>query len=201
MNDKNLNSGRDSRGRFAKNHSGNPGGRRRKKPAKPPSSLDVIFDRTVRVTAPDGTVGELTAQDAIDQATIKDALSGKAGAIKTAVRMLIRREKWIRSEANKKAQRAKRYEKNAIPEFRKTCNDPQNADTALQILGIATRDTQYEESVNRSGYVHLRLEHWAVEMALSRRRSSEPLSAQEFKSINACTHDPDNLRWSKGSRV
>ena len=200
MSDEKSKSGRDSRGRFAKNHSGNPGGRRRKKPSKPASSLDVIFERIVRITAPDGTVRELTAEEAIDQATLKDALSGKAGAIKTAVRMLIKRDKWIRSEADKKAQRAKKYEGSNFSDIKKY-SDPQNADAAMQILGIATRDSEYEESVNRSGYVHLRLEHWAVEMALSRRRSSEPLLAQDINNINVCTHDPDNLTWPKGSRV
>ena len=200
MSDNDPKTGRDARGRFLKGQSANPKGRPARAPRKPKSSLDVLFDRTVSVKAPDGTSRELSAQEAIDQSVVKEALKGKAGAIGRAAKMLIKRDKWFRAEAEKKAQRANKYSGSAFSEI-ESYGDPDNANDALQILGIATRDTDYEAAVDRPGYIHLRLEHWAVEMALARRRKSEPLSDQDILSINVCTHDPEKLTWPKGSRI
>ncbi len=197
MNSKETDPGRDSNGRYVKGRSPNPGGRPKKAPQKPASGFDVIFDRKVTLTAADGSRRELTAAQALQHATLKNALKGKASDINRVVKWLVKRERWIRKEAEQKAARAKKYETDPYASF-KMFTDPENANDALQILGIAVRDVDYDPSSPDT--VRLQLEPWAVEMALSRRRGSEPLSTSEVKNINVCTRDEETLSWPEGSR-
>ncbi|MBV1868419.1 MAG: hypothetical protein KUG69_11020 [Marinosulfonomonas sp.] len=198
MNNKETKPGRDSKGRYIKGHNPNPKGRPKKVPQKPTSSFDVIFDRKITLTAADGSCRELTAEQALQHATLKAALEGKAGAINRVVKWLIKRERWIRKEAEKKAARAKKYDGAYLPNhfFSK---DPENADEALQILGIAVRDPLADHL--DPDRIRLVLENWAVDMALLRWRGSEPLTAGEIQAIEICTLDEENLSWPKGVRV
>jgi len=200
MSDEDPKPGRDSRGRFTKGASPNAKGRPRNKPAPPASSIDVIFSRTVMSTAADGTRHELTADQALQQSTLKNAMSGKAGAIKRVLGWLLKRERWIRTEEAKKAARARKYQQQS-GHSPLSYEDPENANDALQLLGIASRDEEYERTVNQSGYVHLQLEQWAVEKALARRRAPEPFTDSEIRNIEVCTHNSDSIDWPKGARV
>ena len=65
--------------------------------------------------------------------------------------------------------------------------DHENAVDALQILGIATRDYEYDPS--RPDFVRLGLEPWAVDLALSRRRNADPFTKHEVSDIERCTRD------------
>ena len=198
MNSDETKPGRDSNGRYTKGHSPNPNGRPKKVPRKPASGFDVIFDRKITLTAADGSRRELTASQAFQHSTLKQALKGKAGAINRVVKWLIKRERWIRKEAAKKAARAKKYNSTDYSNYLFSW-DPENANDAQQILGIAARDLDYDPS--SPDVVRLQLEHWAVEMALSRRRRSEPLTENEVQYIEICTRDEEGLSWPKGARA
>lgn len=138
MNSKSANSGRDGHGRFIKGKSANPLGRRKKIPEPQVSGLDVLFDRVLKIQAPDGSTREVTAEEAVQQRILQNALAGKAGPIKQVVKWIIRREKWLRKEAEN---RSPTEPKPTLMSF-----DPDNAVDALQILGIATRDYDYDPS-------------------------------------------------------
>ena len=197
MNSKKTKPGRDSKGRYIKGHNPNPKGRPKKAPQKPASGFDVIFDRKITLTAADGSRRELTATQALQHATLKSALEGKAGAINQVMKWFVKRERWIRKEAEKKAVRAKKYGPDPYSSL-KTFKDPENANKALQLLGIAVHDANYDPS--SPDILRLQLEHWAVEMALSRRRSAEPLSDSDILSINVSTSDAESLSWPDGAR-
>ena len=73
--------------------------------------------------------------------------------------------------------------------------DPENADAALQILGIATRDAGWGLQDNEREA--LLLELWAVQAALARRRGGERLGDREVKEIKRCTREAAKLRWPR----
>jgi hypothetical protein len=79
----------------------------------------------------------------------------------------------------------------------RTEQDPENADAALLILGVASRNP------NRVGPrfdgEQLLLEPWAVQMALGRRRGGARLSQKDRDEVERCTRDPTSLRWPQGS--
>jgi len=188
---------RDSRGRFVAGSSPNPKGRPRKATEKAESQLDVLLSKSVTVTAPDGSLRGVSASEAVELRTLRDALDGRAGPIARVTKWLIKRERWFRKKYEEKAARISEMTPVTPP---RSYSDPENADEALQLLGIASRDAAYEESVNRPGYVHLRLEPWAVQAALKRRRSPEPFSKAEITNIEACSWHPEAIDWPEGSR-
>ena len=198
MNSNQMKPGRDSNGRYTKGHSPNPKGRPNKAPPKPTSGFDAIFERKITLTAADGSRRELTAAQALQHATLKAALKGKASAINRVVKWLLKRERWTREEAEKKAARVKKDD-SSTGSYHRFYWDPENANDALQILGIAVRDLDYDPS--SPDVVRLQLEPWAVDMALSRRRSSEPLTKQDVLSIEVSTRDEENISWPKESRA
>ena len=59
--------------------------------------------------------------------------------------------------------------------------DPDNADAALELLGIAARDSA-REGVD-ADRAQLLLEPWAVQAALRRRRGGQRLTEQELKEV------------------
>ena len=74
--------------------------------------------------------------------------------------------------------------------------DPDNADAALLLLGIAAPDPERVDiGADRA---QLLLEPWAVQTALRRRRGGNPLTERELDEIRRCTRDPDSLRWPRG---
>lgn len=191
--------GRDSRGRFASGVSPNPKGRPKKAKAAPASGFGVLFDRTVKLTTPDGSMRELTAKEAVDLQVFKDAMEGKARAIAQVTRWLIARDRWIRSEAADKEARKAKYDTDRTSSAR-MYTDPENAIEALQILGIASGDHTFDVDRSDSEYIRLLLEPWAVQAALSRLRSAVPYEEKEVEEIMRCTRDPENLSWPKGAR-
>ena len=76
--------------------------------------------------------------------------------------------------------------------------DPDNANAALLILGIACEDPR--DFGPRNEYQRLLLEPWAVQAALSRRRGGAKLTDKEISEIRRCTRDPESLRWPRGTR-
>ena len=92
---------------------------------------------------------------------------------------------------------AKNTPKPAQPIRHSTSHDPNNADAALLLLGIATRDpTRAGLSKDRE---QLLLEPWAAQAALRRRRGGQRLTDRETSEVRRCTRDPDSLRWPRGT--
>ena len=76
-------------------------------------------------------------------------------------------------------------------------SDPTNADEALLILGIATRNPDRQEY--KADRERLLLEPWAVQAALSQRRGGSKLTEQEIEEIQRCTRDAATLGWPRGA--
>ena len=75
--------------------------------------------------------------------------------------------------------------------------DPDNADAALVLLGIAAPDPAWADfGLDRA---QLLLEPWAVQAALRRRRGGQRLTDSERDAIRRCTRDPDSLQWPRGT--
>jgi hypothetical protein len=147
--------------------------------------LEVILDRTVKV-AYRGGVREMTMEEGLQQRTFQDALAGKRMARREVVKWIMKREAWL----------AKHGPKSSRPAIaRHISPDPDNADAALLLLGIAAPNPA------RAGLdthrAQLLLEPWATQAALSRRRGGKRLSDSERDWIRRCTRDQDCLRWPR----
>jgi hypothetical protein len=176
-----------NRGWFSKGRSGNPGGRPTASPAPKSSALEVLVERTLTVTDGAGT-REITMKEGIERRTYQDALDGKGMAIREVL-------KWIGKRIAWQVQHGPKASPPAIT--RHISPDPDNADAALLLLGIATRNpARAEFSAVRE---QLLLEPWAVQAALHRRRGGQRLTDRERDEIRRCTRDPDRLRWPRGT--
>jgi hypothetical protein len=176
------------KGRFPKGRSGNLKGRPTFSRAPKPSAFEVLVEKTLTVTDRLGT-REMTLEEALQQRTYQDALAGKRMAQREVVKWIIKREAWL----------AKHAPKPSWPTaIRHISPDPDNADAALLLLGIALPDAARADfGADRE---QLLLEPWAVQAAFRRRRGGERLTDQERHSIRRCTRDPDSLRWPRGSQ-
>jgi hypothetical protein len=147
----------------------------------------VLVEKTLTVTDHLGT-REITIEEGLQQRTYQDALAGKRMAMREVVKWIIKRQAWF----------AKHAPKASRPEItRHISPDPDNADAALLLLGIAAHNPKRAEfGKNRA---QLLLEPWAVQAALHRRRGGQRLTDREHNEIRRCTRDPDCLRWPRGS--
>jgi hypothetical protein len=75
--------------------------------------------------------------------------------------------------------------------------DPDNADAALVLLGIAAPNPAREDM--GADRAQLLLEPWAVQAALGRRRGGERLTEKEVNDVRRCARDSDTLRWPRGT--
>jgi hypothetical protein len=174
-------------GWFPKGRSGNLNGRPRASRASQRSAFDIVVEKTLTVTDRGGT-REITMEEALQQRTYRDALAGKLTAMREVVKWILRREAWLTKHAPKASRR---------PIAQRISPDPDNADTALLLLGIAAPDpTRADIDDDRA---QLLLEPWAVQAALRRRRGGTRLTDRERDEIRRCTGDPDSLRWPRGT--
>jgi hypothetical protein len=176
-----------NRGRFRKGLSGNPGGRPTATRAPRSSAFDVIVEKTLTVTR-DGIAREMTVEQALQQRTYQDALAGKGMAQREVLKWIAKREAWL-------AKHAPRASWPAIT--RHISPDPDNADAALLLLGIAAANpARADIGADRA---QLLLEPWAAQAALRRRRGGQRLTDSERDEIRRCTRDADCLRWPRGT--
>ncbi len=173
--------------RFTKGRSGNPRGRPRAENLKTGSAFDIVIDKLLTVTQ-GGVAREVTVEEALQHQTYQAAIAGNRAARREVLKMIAERDRFL---SPRKEPGARRVETRWV-------DDPENADTALLILGIAERNPD-RQSALFSGE-QLLLEPWAVQAALSRRRGGQKLSEKEQADIKRCTHDADSLRWPRGSR-
>src|SRR5829696_964828 len=115
--------------RFRKGESGNPKGRPKRRRERPASAFEIVFDRTVTVTQ-DGTPREITVEEALQFRTYQNALAGNRAARREVLKMIAKREKWLAAQAPKHRPLKRLTEP----------VDPDNADEALILLGIAEPD-------------------------------------------------------------
>ena len=174
-----------NRGRFRKGRSGNPKGRPSNTRASAASAFDVVLAKTVTTTDRDGT-RQISLEEALQQRTFRDAIAGDRMGTREVAKWIVRYEAWLAKHAPKEA---------PAKITQHISSDPDNADAALMILGIATPNpARADISADRA---QLLLEPWAVQAALSRRRGGQRLTDRERDEIGRCTHDPDNLRWPR----
>jgi hypothetical protein len=174
-------------GWFSKGSSGNPGGRPTASPAPQSSAFDVVLEKTL-IVARHGIEREITVEEGLQQRIYQDALAGKSMAMREVLKWIAKRQAWL----------VKHGPKASRPAI--TCYislDPDNADSALLLLGIAAPDpARAEFGKDRA---QLLLEPWAVEEALRRRRGGHRLTDSERDAIRRCSRDPDCLRWPRGT--
>jgi Family of unknown function (DUF5681) len=174
-------------GWFSKGRSPNPGGRPKASPPQP-SAFEVLVERILTVTDRAGT-REITVEEALQQQTYQRALNGDRMASREVLKWIMKRDAWL----------AKNGPKASPPAItRHISPDPDNADAALLLLGIAAPNpARAEFGEDRA---QLLLEPWAVQAALRRRRGGQRLTDDERDWIRRCTRDPDTLRWPRGTK-
>ena len=179
--------------RFRKGQSGNPQGRPKGRsgglPQGPASAFDIIIGKTFAIMQ-NGVQRELTAEEALQIRTYQDAIKGNRPARREILKMIAKREKWLAAREKPKTRPI---------ELRTEGHDPENAEEAMLILGIAAFDESCEAQF-RSERRQLLLEPWSVQAALSRRRGGSRLADKEVAEIKRCTHAPETLRWPRGWR-
>jgi hypothetical protein len=176
-----------NRGWFRKGRSGNPGGRPTASRAPRASAFDVLVEKTVTVTHQGGT-RKITAEEALQQRTYRDAVAGKHMAQRLVGKWIVKREAWLAKHAPRASPR--KITLHGSP-------DPDNADAALLLLGIAALNpARADIGADRA---QLLLEPWAAQAALRHRRGGHRLTDKECDEIRRCTRDPDSLRWPRGT--
>src|SRR6266446_3139900 len=127
MNDNSGSMKTPNRGWFGKGHCGNPGGRPTASPAPQPSVLEILVDKTL-TTVRDGMERTVELKEALQQRTYQDAINGKPMAMREVVKWIKKRDTW-----------RTKHERQASPlaVTRYISPDPDNADAALVLLGIA----------------------------------------------------------------
>jgi hypothetical protein len=172
---------------YSKGQTGNAGGRPRKSNATLPSTFDIVYDKTVFETR-DGIAREIGLEEALQQRTYQDALAGNAMAQRQVVKWIMKHDAWNEKHARKPS--------HPIATRRITL-DPDNADTALVLLGIAAPNPKRAAFGDRR--TPLLLEPWPVQLALSARRGGQRLTESERHAIRRCTRDANSLRWPRGT--
>jgi len=176
-----------NRGRFRRGRSGNPGGRPSASRPAQASAFDVVVKKTLTVAHHGGT-RKITVEEALQQQTYRDAVAGKRMAQREVLKWIMKREAWLAKQAPEASPR--RITRLISP-------DPDNADAALLLLGIAALNpARADIGADRA---QLLLEPWAVQAALRRRRGGQRLTDGECDGIRRCTRDPDSLRWPRGT--
>jgi hypothetical protein len=187
MNEKSRSGAKPNPGRFRKGRSGNPNGRPITSRPSQTSAFDVVVEKTLTVAHHGGT-RVITIEEALQQRTYRDALAGKRMPLREVLKWIMKREAW----------QAKHAPKASWPAIaRHISPDPDNADAALLLLGIAAPNPARADI--GSDRAQLLLEPWAVQAALRRRRGGNRLTDEERDAIRRCTRDPDSLRWPRGT--
>jgi hypothetical protein len=123
----------------------------------------------------------MSQDEALKWATFKAACTGKAAAIRDMADMITEFYSALVEHAPKPASR---------PIKLVAAQQPDNADEALKLLGIAA---PYAEEMGLT-CIPLLAEPWAVQAAISRRRGGNHLPEKLRDSLRRLIRDPDSLR-------
>jgi hypothetical protein len=187
VNEKSRSGTKPNRGWFRKGESGNPNGRPTASRPSQTSAFDIVMEKTLTIAHQGGT-REITLEEALQQRTFQDALAGKRMAQREVLKSIQKREAWL----------AKHAPKTSWPPIKRLISpDPDNADAALLLLGIAAPNpSRMDIDANRA---QLLLEPWAVQAALHRRRGGIRRTGEDRAAIRRCTRDPNSLSWPRGT--
>jgi hypothetical protein len=130
---------------------------------------------------------EVTIEEALQHHTYKEALAGKRMAIREVMRWITKRERWLDENKPRHTQKVT---------FAGTAEDPDNADEAMLLLGIARENTERKDL--KMDRLQLQLETWTVRAALKRRRGARSLTTEEVDDVRRCTHDDGTLKLPLG---
>jgi len=176
-----------NRGWFPEGRSPNPKGRPAGTRAPQDSVLEVLVNTKITVTGLDGP-HEMSTEEAIQWRIYQAALAGKAMAIREVTKWIIKYQRWLAKHAPKAP--TQRIAWHISP-------DPDNADEALVLLGIAAHNpARADIGASRA---QLLLEPWAVQAAFGRRRGGSRLNDSEREAIRRSTRDADSLCWPRGA--
>jgi hypothetical protein len=170
--------------RFKPGRSGNPAGRRAKSPTG--SAFTLILDKTVMVKSK-SKVETRSVEEALQLRTYQEALKGKSMAIREVLRWILKRETWL---ARNRPVSQRRFTYAGIRQ------DPDNADEAMVILGIATHDPKGAD--RRQDRAQLLLEPWVVKLALGRSRRVRALTNKDLEDIRRCSRDDGSINLPRG---
>lgn len=193
MRDENSRS-RLENGRFKKGQSGNPKGRpkgsSRTRYSGLTSAFDILFEYTVSTSENDaGGTRKLTLEEALQESTYRNAVSGDRVAQTEVLKMIAKRENYLATQANSKGLNV---------EVKMEAVDPTSANAAMLLLGIVDYDPDRQGPEFEGD--QLLLEPWVVQMALSRRRGGSQLTQEDIAAIKRCTRHAHTLRWPRGTR-
>jgi hypothetical protein len=174
-------------GWFAKGRSGNPKGRPKTSREHTVSAFEILVEKTLPVRDRRGGTREIALEEALHLRTYQDALAGKRMAMREVMKWIIKREAWLM-----------KHEPQAGQAVVRMSPDPDNADAALVLLGIAAPNPAPRDSPP-TDRVQLLLEPWAVQAALRRRRGGQRLTEEDIKEVRRCTRDSGTLRWPRGT--
>ena len=137
-----------------------------------------------------GGTREMTLEETLQLQTYQRAVNGDRMASREVLKWIRKRDAWL----------AKNGPKEAPQEItREISPDPDNADAALLLLGIAAPNPA------RAGYgrdrAQLLLEPSLVQAALRRRRGGHHITDQDRDSIRRCTRNSGSLRWPRGTKT
>ena len=185
MNEKSRSGATPNPGWFRKGQSGNSNGRPTASRASQTSAFDIVMEKTL-IVAHQGTTREITVEEALQQRTYRDAVAGKRMAQREVLKWIMKHEAWLAKHAPQPSRWVT---------TRHISPDPDNADAALLLLGIAAANpARANIDADRA---QLLLEPWAVQAALRRRRGGNRLTEDERNTIRRCTRDSDSLRWPR----
>jgi hypothetical protein len=175
-------------GWFPKGSSGNLNGRPTSSRVPKSSAFEILVEKTLTI-AHQGGRREITVEEALQQRTYRDAVVGKRMPQREVLKWIMKREAWLARHTPRSSPR--QITRHMSP-------DPDNADAALLLLGIAALNpARADISAERD---QLLLEPWAIQGALRRRRGGQRLTDRECDEIRRCTRDPDSLRWPRGTQ-
>ena len=160
--------------RFPKGRSGNPSGRPRRSAATSP--FDLVLDQTLTVGA-DGAKRQVTPEEALQPALLQKAFAGDRPAIRKVLKMIQKRQAAVTAMADAKP----------TVEFRWEVNDPDNANDALRLLGIA-------DDRQKHGRSQLLLHAWAIQAALDKPKPPLLRGQDIILARNSCL-DPAAVSW------
>jgi hypothetical protein len=126
----------------------------------------------------------MSQDEAMEWATFRAALSGKAAAIRDMA-------DWFLQYQSSSVEHAS--ESNIRPIKLVAAQQPDNAAEALQLLGIAA---PYAEEMGLT-CIPLLVEPWAAQAAISRRRGGSRLTDPMRDNLRRLIRDPDSLRWPR----
>lgn len=176
-------------GRFKKGQSGNPKGRPKGKKTEPlGSAIDIIVDRTLTIRK-GGKMQDVSVEEALQHQTYLKAIEGDKPSRREFLKMIQKWEEYRQKQAQPRSPPV-------VPQFLEP-TDPENANEAMLILGIAS--VHKRASMMKGHTPPLHLEPWAVQAALGRRRGGTKLTKREIQEIERCTRDPETIKWPRGT--